>query len=226
VFNSASQAHLKALVSRDMLVDASGRLEASQWLSVSVGPTIGGALVGLLTVFSTMVIDAFSFLASAVAVWRIRTPEPPPPTPIATASRWTELAGGLRFVRGHTSLRRILLSWIIFAGASAMGAALTSIYYLSVLHFPKWQYGLLMGVPSLGGFAGARLTRRVVARVGSRPRAPVGEPAARPVAIRDRGRDARHGRPADVWDRLRHRPVLLRHGELGDVELPAAGDTR
>lgn len=165
-FVSASQAHLKALVSADRLVDANSRLESTLWLSVSVGPALGGALVGFITAIGTLVVDAVSFVLSALAIRRIRTPEPAPPVRSEAASRGAELAAGLRFVWGHPALRWMLISWVTFAGAVMMASPLTMVFYLRDLDFSPLQYGLLLGVPSLGGFFGARLTRRVVARLG------------------------------------------------------------
>ncbi|GAA2759025.1 MFS transporter [Actinopolymorpha rutila] len=168
-FGGAAQAHLKALVSTERLVDANGRLESTNWLRMSVGPSLGGALVGLLTALGTLLIDAVSFLASALAIRLIRQPEPAPPVRDSERSRRSELAGGLHFVWGHPALRNMLISWVCFAGAIAMSGPVTTIFYLRELHFTAFQYGLLMGLPSLGGVAGARLTRRMVARFGSVP---------------------------------------------------------
>lgn len=165
-FAGAAQAHLKALVSPDRLADANGRLESTNWLRMSVGPSLGGALVGFLSALGTLVIDAVSFLASALAIRLIRQPEPAPPPRDARGSRRSELAGGLRFVWGHAALRRMLISWVCFTGAIALSGPVTTIFYLRDLHFTAFEYGLLMGLPSLGGFFGARLTRRTVARFG------------------------------------------------------------
>ena len=165
-FAGAAQAHLKALVSPDRLADANGRLESTNWLRMSVGPSLGGALVGFLSALGTLVIDAVSFLASALAIRLIRQPEPAPPPRDARGSRLSEVAGGLRFVWGHAALRRMLISWVCFTGAIALSGPVTTIFYLRDLHFTAFEYGLLMGLPSLGGFFGARLTRRMVARFG------------------------------------------------------------
>lgn len=166
-FASASQAHLKALVSADRLVDANSRLESTLWLSVSVGPSLGGALVGFVTVMGTMIVDALSFVASALAIRRIRAVEPPAPIRDRSGTRRSELVAGLGFVRAHPVLRPMLISWVTFAGAVMMAAPLITVLYLRELGFTPWQYGLLLGVPSLGGFLGARSTRRVVARFGA-----------------------------------------------------------
>ena len=74
---------------------------------------------------------------------------------------------GFTFVRHHPTLRPMLASWVLFAGASAMATPIATVFYLRTLHFATWQYGLLMGVPSLGGFLGARLGTRITRRFGA-----------------------------------------------------------
>lgn len=168
-FNSASQANLISLVRRDQLVDANGRLQSTNWLSLSVGPSLGGVLISAFNALSTMVIDAFSYAASAFTVWRIRTPEPAPARRDQNRSRWAELLGGLSFVAHDPVLRRLLISWIIFAGFAGATSPLTSLLYLRELHFSPWQYGLIMGLPSVAGFAGSRLTAAAGRRFGTVP---------------------------------------------------------
>ncbi len=164
---SAAGAHLKSLVPPQMLVDANGRLLSSVWLSLSVGPGIGGALLVIVSAPVLLVIDAVSFLADALLVRRIRQAEPPPTDREPGQSRWAELAAGLRFTRSHHTLRGMLASWMLFAGASAMATPILTVYYLRHLHFAQWQYGFILGGPSIGGFIGARLGRLVSARLGS-----------------------------------------------------------
>ncbi|MEU0486245.1 MFS transporter [Streptosporangium sp. NPDC006013] len=166
-FAAAAQAHLKALVSAHRLVDANSRLESTRWLSISVGPSIAGALIGFLTAVGSLVIDALSFLFSALAIKTLRGPEPAPPVRERHSSWRAELFAGWRFAWGHPTLRPILISWVTFAGASSMAASVSAVFYLRDLHFAAWQYGLLMGVPSLGGFVGARLAPKLVTRLGA-----------------------------------------------------------
>lgn len=166
-FAAAAQAHLKALVSAHRLVDANSRLESTRWLSISVGPSIAGALIGFLTAVGSLVVDALSFLFSALAIKTLRGPEPAPPVRDRHSSWRAELFAGWRFAWGHPTLRPILISWVTFAGASSMAASVSAVFYLRDLHFDAWQYGLLMGVPSLGGFVGARLAPKLVTRLGA-----------------------------------------------------------
>jgi hypothetical protein len=165
-FASASVAHLKALVPADRLVDANSRLEGTTWLSLTVGRSAGGVLVAALTALGTLLVDAFSFIVSALAVLRLRAPEPSPPQRQIT-NRREDLLAGFTFTRADPYLRRLLLSWIVFAGASGMSSPVSTVFYLRDLHFTPWQYGLLMGLPSFGGFLGSRVVRASAARWGT-----------------------------------------------------------
>ncbi|MEV4355237.1 MFS transporter [Nonomuraea sp. NPDC049625] len=164
--SGAAQAHLKALVPAERLMSANSRLESTRWLSVLVGPSLAGPLIGVLSAVGALIVDAVSFVVSAWSIRSLRTPEPPPPAPEPSPSRRAELFAGWGFVRGHPVLRRMFASWLVFAGASAMATPLSSLFYLRDLGFTPWQYGLLMGLPSLGGFLGARLTPRLSRRFG------------------------------------------------------------
>jgi len=166
LFSAAAQAQLIDLVSRARIVDANGRLSASTWLSLSVGPAVGGVIITAVGAVSTVLVDALSYLASAITIRLIRKPETPPSgQPVARDGG--QVLFGLRFLLADPQLRRLASSWMVFAGSAALATPLASVFYLRQLHFSTWQYGLIMGVPALAGFAGSRLTRRVVARWGA-----------------------------------------------------------
>ncbi|MEV4572497.1 MFS transporter [Nonomuraea jabiensis] len=164
--SGAAQAHLKALVPAERLMSANSRLESTRWLSVLVGPSLAGPLIGALSAVGALIVDAVSFVVSAWSIRSLRTPEPQPPAREPSPSRRAELFAGWSFVRGHPVLRRMFASWLVFAGASAMATPLSSLFYLRDLGFTPWQYGLLMGLPSLGGFLGARLAPGMGRRFG------------------------------------------------------------
>ncbi|WP_414079838.1 MFS transporter [Streptomyces sp. CL7] len=84
-FDAASGAHLKALVLPEHRLCANSLCEMTNWISVSAGPPVGGLLIGALGAAATMVVDALSFLASALGIRRIRQPEPAPPVRAASA---------------------------------------------------------------------------------------------------------------------------------------------
>ena len=167
-FQAASQAHLKNLVSREALVDANGRLESTQWLSLTVGPSLGGALVGVAGAFLGFLVNSVAFVVSAVSVRRIPKPEPSPRGNLSGQDRRAALTGGLRFVRSHAQLRFMLLSWLGFAAGVGMLSPVTITFLLNDLSFSPFEYGLILGLPSIGGFLGARLARRASKTSGIR----------------------------------------------------------
>jgi MFS family permease len=169
VFVSASQAHLVNLVGREELPEANGRLQSTNWIALSVGPSAGGALVGLLGAPVTLLVDAVSFLGSALAVWRIRTPEAAPPDREQHSSIRRQATAGIEFIAGHRSLRIQLISWILFAGCVGLSSPLTAVLYLRDLRFTAFEYGLIMGIPSLAGFLGSFLSGRLIGRFGLAP---------------------------------------------------------
>lgn len=165
-FTAASQSHLKALITPAGLIDANSRLESTRWLSVAVGPSVAGALVAAVTAAGALAVNSVGFVAAALAIRGIRAPEPPPPVPDEKASRRAELFAGLTFVWAHPALRPMLGSWVLFAGASAMASPLLAVFYMRDLGFSAFEYGLLMGVPSLAGLLGARSVPSLVTRLG------------------------------------------------------------
>ena len=74
-FELAHTSYLPSLVQREQLIDGNSKLEISRSGAYIAGPGIGGVLVGFLTAPGAIVIDAASFIASAVLVLRIRARE-------------------------------------------------------------------------------------------------------------------------------------------------------
>ncbi|MFJ1600053.1 MFS transporter [Streptomyces sp. NPDC088261] len=179
-FTAASGAYLKHLVPRDHLLVANGRFEATSWVATAAGPPLGGALIGLLGPVVTVLADALSYLLSALGIHRIRgsdvvTPRDRSAEPRdrstetrdrSVVPRRSPFLDGWWFILRDPALRRLFLNSILVGGLIMATAPLLSVLLLGQYHFPAWQYGLAFGVPALGGFVGARLSARLVARHG------------------------------------------------------------
>src|SRR5438105_11611746 len=76
-FDVAYQAYLPVLVSREHLVEGNSKLEVSRSVAQILGPGVAGALVQIITAPFAVAIDAASFIASALCLLPIRSPEPP-----------------------------------------------------------------------------------------------------------------------------------------------------
>ncbi|MEU1812741.1 MFS transporter [Micromonospora aurantiaca] len=169
VFAAASGAHLRDLVPAEHRVAVYGRFETSQWMAHSAGSPAGGVLVSWLGATASIAVDAGSFLLSAVAVHRLRGPEPPPPVRRAAGSRAREAIEGWRYILGHSGLRALLVNAVIFGGGIMAAAPVVAVFMLRDLHLPPWQYGLAFGLPCLGGILGSLTAGALVRRHGLRP---------------------------------------------------------
>ncbi|MFF9141748.1 MFS transporter [Streptomyces albogriseolus] len=167
-FDAASGAHLKALVLPEHRLRANSLFETTNWISVSAGPPVGGLLIGALGAAATMVVDALSFLASALGIRRIRQPEPAPPVRAASAHLGRDIAAGWQYLLRHPGLRPLFFNALLFGGSVMMASPLMAVLMLDDLGLAPWQYGLVLGLPCLGGVLGSRLTPLLARRFGQR----------------------------------------------------------
>lgn len=168
VFVGAGGAHLKALVPRRHLMEANGRFETVMWISTAVGPPAGGALLGVLGPVATVVLNAISYVVSALGLRAISAPEPAPPARTTGTSRLADLSAGWRVIAAHHGLRPLFANTVLVNALIMATAPLLTYVLLHDLGFTPLQYGLAFGVPCLGGILGARVSRPLVRRHGRR----------------------------------------------------------
>jgi hypothetical protein len=165
-FTAASGAYLKTLVPADGLLVAASRFESTTWSATIIGPPLGGAAIGLLGPVITVVVDAVSYLLSALGVTAIREPEKPLNPGKVQTRRWSDLVEGWRYLLAHETLRRFFFNIMLVNALIIATEPLLSVLMLSRLGFPVWQYGLAFAVPCIGGLIGSRLARRAASRWG------------------------------------------------------------
>jgi len=167
-FDVAYQSYLPSLVERTQLVQGNSLLEISRTGAQIAGPGVGGALVGLLTAPVAIVLDAVSFLASAVLIRRIRTVEPKIEQ-VEHPSMRRELVEGLRYLVRHRYWRAMALTtggtnffWMICG-------SILLVYAVRTLGMSPELIGLVLTLGSLGGLAGALVAGRLSRRFGVGP---------------------------------------------------------
>ena len=92
-FDVSYQSYLPSLVERDQLIEGNSKLEISRSAAQLAGPGLGGVLVEALTAPVAVLVDAISFLASAIFLFRIRKEETAPDTGRATGRAGDEGRG-------------------------------------------------------------------------------------------------------------------------------------
>jgi MFS family permease len=166
-FNAASGAYLKTLLSPGDLLTANSRLESTTWSATVVGPVLGGSAMALLGPVVTVTADAASYLLSALGITAIGGTEPAPPAREGRV-RVGDLLAGWRYILRHQTLRPLFFNVLAVNALLMATEPLLTFMMLGRLGFPAWEYGLAFAVPCLGGLAGSRLARHVVARYGQR----------------------------------------------------------
>jgi MFS family permease len=165
-FEIASQSYLPALIGRDRLVDANGKLETSRSAAQVVGPSVGGWLVALLTAPVAVIANAIGFLGSALLLSRIRAQEPVP----STADRPSLVQGiraGLRLVFADRILRLIALRSALANLAFSALLAVQALFLVQDIGLSPGAYGALLAAGAVGGLGGGALVGPLAKRVGS-----------------------------------------------------------
>ena len=165
----AGQSLLPSLVDREDLVEANSKLAVGRSAAELVGPGMAGVLIQLLTAPVALIVDALSFIASALAIRAIRTaePEPTPPEQPDVGGRFLrETRQGLTFVIHH----RVLTALAGHSGTldlfNSMFEAVWVLYLIHRLGMSPFLIGVVMSFGGVGVLIGALNARRVVSRLG------------------------------------------------------------
>lgn len=166
LFGSASLAHTKDLVPEELRADAVGKLQSASWVAMIAGPIVGGALVAVAPNAVLLASVSLCFLGSAVCISFIRKPEGPAAQRDERKRPLREAFAGVAFFAGDRTLRRLLISWVLFAGAVAALTPVTQVFFLHDLEFSPAEFGLAMGIPSIAALAGAWVGGPILRKVG------------------------------------------------------------
>jgi MFS family permease len=105
-FDVAYQTYLPSLVERENVFVGNSKLAMSASIAEVLGPALTGVLVKALTAPVAILLDAVSFVFSAVSVAVIRKPERKP-APRRTESPLKDAMAGLQFIRREPVLRSL-----------------------------------------------------------------------------------------------------------------------
>jgi MFS family permease len=168
-FDVAYQSYVPGLIGREQLADGNGKLAATQSFAQVAGPSLGGALYGLLRA-GAMTADALSYAVSSAAMLAIRAREPERasrPAGQESPGLRTELLAGLKFIARNPILRKIAGCTATANLFGAMTYALEIIFMIRVLHVRPEFTGLLLAAGSIGGVTGGIAAGALTRRIGS-----------------------------------------------------------
>lgn len=149
LFRPAVYAAVPNLVADRDLPQANGLLQTADNVTWAIGALAGGALVAATSPDVAYVVNAVSFLVSALLIMRIRESlqegerEP-------GGGRWRDLVEGLSFAVHSRSLLAVLVAWSIVGFANAGVSVAEVVLAKDVFSSGDFGYGLLVAAGACG----------------------------------------------------------------------------
>lgn len=166
LFGLGWAAYLPSLISRDRLVEGNSRLEATRTVVGIGGPGLGGLLVQLLTAPLVLIVDALSYVVSALCLIRIRSREAPPEAPQQRGVRLL-LGEAFEFLWRRPIVGVFVVFFAVAALVMTAHQALLMVFLARTVGLPPATIGTLLAVGGIGGFLGAVVTPTLTRRAGN-----------------------------------------------------------
>jgi MFS family permease len=172
-FDVAYQSYLPSLVDRDQIVDGNAKLETSRSAAQITGPGVAGIIIGAFTAPFAILLDAISFVASALFMFAIRRHEAAPEPRLnergERPSMRSEIVQGLRYVGRQRFLRSIAATTGLSNFFSNVVYSILILYLVRELLFTPEVLGLAFSIGAVGFLVGALVANRVASRIGVGP---------------------------------------------------------
>jgi hypothetical protein len=165
LFDVSYQAYVPSLVNSVELVEANSKLALTESIADIAGPGFTGLLIQLISAPVAILLDALSFVGSAVSVWLIRRPEPLP-APGLAPHLGREIAEGLSASWRNPLLRALLQR--AATGPFFLGfiGGLYFLFAVRDLHLTPIPLGIIISVGGASNLTGALLAERLLHRFG------------------------------------------------------------
>lgn len=167
-FDVAYQSYVPILLPSEQIGPGNSALEGTAQVARVAGPGIGGALLHVVSAPVLMLADAVGYLASVVFLLRTRDDEHLEQRPGGAAQLVPDVREGLAFVAGHPVIRLVTASTFVSNACATLVSTLFPLFVLKVLGLAPSAYGLVLGIASLGGIAGASGAGAIARRLGER----------------------------------------------------------
>ncbi|NYD41656.1 MFS transporter [Nocardioides panaciterrulae] len=165
--DAASQSFLPRLVPGPSLLAANARLDQSSSVAQTSGPVVAGGLVTAIGAPAAVLVDAVSYLVSALATASIRTPEPTPVPDGTPRHLRREIGEGLRWIYRHRMLAPVVLSTHGWFLCNSIVTTVFVPFALLRLGLSPFELGVAFAAAGVGGLLGSSVSTRVGMRWGA-----------------------------------------------------------
>lgn len=165
---AATQSLLPRLVPTSQLVIANARLDQADTAAQTLGPVLGGGMVGVLGAPVAIAVDAVSYVVDAVLNAGLRVDESHA-SPAGRRDVRGEIREGIAWIYRHRTLGPLAVSTHIWFLANSASFTALAVIALRTLGFSSLSYSLLLTTSGLAGLVGATLAPRAGLRWGAGP---------------------------------------------------------
>ncbi|WP_112134799.1 MFS transporter [Glycomyces dulcitolivorans] len=162
VFEIGGFAYVPTLVDEEDLGAANRDIQGSSTAAQVAGPGLAGGLAQLAGPALAIVIDALSYLASAIGVAGARRSEPAPPQP----EQRLGIFSGIRTIAANPFLRALTAHAMLYNGAAQILTVNLIVYAVNDRGLSAGMYGLALSASGAGAFVGTMLALRLAGRFG------------------------------------------------------------
>ena len=166
LFDAAYPAYLPTLVGRENVVEGNAKLSATASVAEMSGFAAAGALVQFLNAPLAILVDAATFVVSALTLKWIRAPEPEPHPRELRQSALREAAEGISVVWRNPILRALVACSTTFRLAGGVFASMYMLFAVRDLRLSPAAAGLIAGCGGLGSLIGSMLADPARRRLG------------------------------------------------------------
>ena len=165
---AATQSLLPHLVVRSRLVKANAQLDQSDAAAQTLGPALGGGLVGLFGAPVAIAVDAVSYLVDALLSAGLRVDGASADSTVQR-NLGREIGEGLRWTYRHRTLAPLALSTHVWFVANAAGFTVLAVLGLRHMGLSAFVFGLLVASSGIASLVGATAAATVGRRLGTGP---------------------------------------------------------
>lgn len=165
LFFSANTTFITSVVPRDQLTSRNSLMSGTHAVTELGGPSLGGLLVQLAGAAPALLLDAASYVASAILLRTL--PERHQPGSADPAPVHRRIADGWHYVVRHPVMGPNTWWACVINTVSGAQLALFAIYLVRELQAPAAVVGLLLATEGVGALLAATATPWLVRRIGS-----------------------------------------------------------
>lgn len=164
---AADMALLPRIVAPAHLQPAHARIDGADAVSQTVGPALGGVLVHAISAPVAVIVDALTYLYSALTLRRIHLDEPPSRTGLTVRQLVGDMVEGVRWAYRRSGLFALAVATHGWFVAHAIVGVVLAPYVLRTLDLSASVFGVVGAVGGVGAILGATITTWVGRRLGT-----------------------------------------------------------